>query len=58
MIVFSLQPKGTTPDVTWSMTGQYAYIAKVIGVVVNMDKMIGGEFDKGLSELKAIAERL
>jgi hypothetical protein len=28
------------------------------GVVVNMDKMIGGEFDKGLSELKAIAERL
>lgn len=56
--MFSLQPKGTTPDVTWSMTGQYAYIAKVIGVVVNMDKMIGGEFDKGLSELKAIAERL
>jgi hypothetical protein len=40
------------------LEAQYAYIAKVIGVAVKMDKMIGGEFDKGLSELKAIAERL
>jgi hypothetical protein len=40
------------------LEAQYAYIAKVIGVVVTMDKTIGGEFDKGLSELKAIAERL
>ncbi len=57
-IVFALQPNGAATDVTWSMTGQYAYIARVIGVVVNMDKMIGGEFDKGLSDLKALAEKL
>jgi len=28
-----------------------------MGVVFSMDKMVGGEFEKGLADLKAIAER-
>jgi carbon monoxide dehydrogenase subunit G len=53
-IVFSLEPKGSTTDVNWTMTGDYPYIAKVMGVIFNMDKMIGGEFDRGLADLKSL----
>jgi uncharacterized protein YndB with AHSA1/START domain len=60
-IVFALQPQaqGTnvTTNVTWSMTGAYPYIAKVMCVFFSMDRMIGGEFDKGLADLKAMAEK-
>ena len=56
-VVFALQQAGEATEVTWTMTGPYAFIARVIGVVVSMDRMIGGEFEKGLAELKALAER-
>jgi hypothetical protein len=54
---FTLQPKGDSTDVTWSMHGPNAYISKVITVFVSMDKMIGKEFETGLANLKTIAER-
>ena len=58
VILFALQPaSSTTTDVTWSMTGKCAFFARVFGVVFNMDKMIGGTFDKGLADLKAMAEQ-
>ena len=57
LVLFTLGPKGDATQVTWSMSGQSAYIAKVIGVVISMDKMVGGEFEKGLADLKAMAER-
>ena len=41
---FTLDPKGDSTNVTWSMYGPSAYIAKVIGVFASMDKMIGKEF--------------
>jgi uncharacterized protein YndB with AHSA1/START domain len=60
-IVFALQPQAQganqTTNVTWSMTGALHYIAKVICTFVSMDRMIGGEFDKGLGDLKAMAEK-
>jgi len=34
----------------------YPYINRVFGTIFNMDKMIGGSFDKGLADLKALAE--
>jgi hypothetical protein len=39
------------------MTGPYPYLNRVLGTVFNMDKMIGSEFEKGLAELKVIAEK-
>jgi hypothetical protein len=39
------------------MTGTCPYIAKVIQVFLSMDRMIGGEFEKGLADLKAMAEK-
>jgi uncharacterized protein YndB with AHSA1/START domain len=60
-IVFALQPQAqesnVTTNVTWSMTGEYPYIAKVMCVFFSMDRMIGGEFEKGLADLKAMVEK-
>jgi hypothetical protein len=36
--------------------GPSAYIAKVMGVFVSMDKMIGTDFETGLANLKTVAE--
>lgn len=56
-IVFALQPQSGGTDVSWAMSGEYNYISKVICVFVNMDRMIGGEFEKGLADLKVMAEK-
>jgi hypothetical protein len=60
-IVFALRPAADATDVktdvTWTMTGHYSYVAKVMGVVFNMDKMVGGEFEKGLADLRTLVEK-
>jgi hypothetical protein len=55
-IRFSLVPTGTVTKVTWAMSGPWPYIHRVIGTVINTDKMVGREFERGLRDLKAIAE--
>jgi uncharacterized protein YndB with AHSA1/START domain len=55
-VVFDLQPQAQTTTVTWTMTGPYPYVNRVFGTIFNMDKMIGSSFDKGLADLKALAE--
>ena len=57
VVEFTLEPAGSTTNVTWTMRGEQPYIAKVISVVVDMDKMVGKDFEKGLADLKAAAER-
>jgi hypothetical protein len=54
---FTLQPKGGTTSVTWAMHGPSPYISKLIGIFFNIDRMIGKDFEAGLANLKAIAER-
>jgi carbon monoxide dehydrogenase subunit G len=56
-VVFTIEPKGDLTNVTWAMNGRCAYIAKVIGIFVSMDKMIGDDFEAGLASLKAVAEK-
>jgi hypothetical protein len=53
---FLLDPKGDSTNVTWAMHGPTPYMAKVMHVFFNMDKMIGKEFEAGLANLKTIAE--
>jgi hypothetical protein len=57
IVEFTLQPVGPRTIVTWAMSGRSAYLARVLGVICNMDKMCGAAFDKGLAELAALAER-
>ena len=55
-VEFMLEPKANATDVTWSMFGPNPYMMKVMGVFVDMDKMIGKDFEKGLASLKTVAE--
>jgi uncharacterized protein YndB with AHSA1/START domain len=54
---FALVPQGGTTTVTWSMDGPSPYLGKLIGVFVNMDTMIGKDFETGLANLKTAAEK-
>jgi len=56
-VVFSLEPQGESTLVTWAMQGPVPFIAKVVHVVFNMDKMVGKDFEIGLANLKALSER-
>ncbi|MCC2675068.1 MAG: hypothetical protein K0R58_2015 [Ramlibacter sp.] len=56
-VQFILQPRGTATDVTWRMEGESPFIGKLIGVFMNMDRMVGGQFESGLADLKQRAER-
>jgi hypothetical protein len=54
---FVLEPKGDSTNVTWTMRGPSPYIAKLMSVFFSMDSMIGKDFEAGLANLKAAAER-
>jgi uncharacterized protein YndB with AHSA1/START domain len=53
---FNFKPEGSQTVVTWSMAGRKASVPKAIGLFLSMDKMIGGEFEKGLASLKSMTE--
>ena len=53
---FTLQPRETGTLVTWTLTGPKTLMLKVMGVFMSMDKMLGGDFEKGLANLKAEVE--
>ena len=57
IVEFIIAPKGDATEVTWAMHGPSPYLGKVIGLVFNMDSMIGRDFEAGLANLKARAER-
>lgn len=54
---FTMTPEGDGTRVNWTMTGPSPYVSKVMTVFVSMDKMIGKDFEKGLTNLKAAAEQ-
>ncbi len=56
-VEFSLEPRGAATQVTWTMRGPVPYISKIIHMFVDIDRMVGGDFETGLASLKAIAEK-
>jgi hypothetical protein len=54
---FTAVPQGDGTSVTWAMYGPSPYMAKVMQTVMNMDKMIGSDFEAGLQNLKTVAEK-
>ena len=54
---FTIDPQGDNTTVTWAMYGPSSFIFKVMGMFMNMDKMIGDDFAAGLANLKAVAEK-
>jgi uncharacterized protein YndB with AHSA1/START domain len=55
-VEFTLDRSGGGTNVTWTMQGRQPYMAKVMGLFVDCDKMCGGLFEEGLAKLKALAE--
>ena len=53
---FTFKAEGDRTAVTWSMFGHNNFIGKAVCLVMNMDKTLGGEFDKGLAAMKSVAE--
>jgi carbon monoxide dehydrogenase subunit G len=54
---FTLEPTGASTKVTWSMHGTNLYIMKLISVFKNMDSVAGKHFERGLDNLKTVAEQ-
>src|SRR5260221_14652047 len=46
---FTFQPQGGQTQVTWSMTGHNNFMGKAMGLVMNCDKMVGGQFEQGFA---------
>lgn len=53
---FTMQPTENQTVVTWTMTGKNNFVAKAFSLFMDCDKMVGPDFEKGLANLKALAE--
>jgi hypothetical protein len=53
---FTFTSWGDQTAVTWSMSGRQNFMAKAFCMFMSMDKMVGGEFEKGLAQMKSVAE--
>lgn len=49
---FTLQPVAGGTNVTWAMRGPAPFMTKLIGSFINMDRMVGKDFEAGLAKLK------
>jgi len=54
---FALQPRGDATDVTWTMNGKNNFMGKLMCVFINMDRLVGKDFETGLANLKAATEK-
>ncbi len=53
---FTFKPEDEQTVVTWTMTGQNNFVGRMFCTLMNMQKQLAGEFDKGLAAMKQIAE--
>jgi len=57
VVEFLLQPEGDATRIRWVMNGPLPFGAKLMHVFVDMDRMIGKDFEAGLAQLKSLAEK-
>ncbi len=56
-VTFSLAPSHGGTQVTWSMRGTNGFLGKAMSLVIDCDKLVGGQFATGLAQLKAVSEK-
>jgi hypothetical protein len=54
---FTMLPQGDATNVTWLMHGPSPFMGKIMHVFINMDRMIGKDFEIGLANLKRLTEK-
>jgi hypothetical protein len=52
-----VEANGDSTNVTWAIHGPSPYMSKVMGIFLNMDRMIGKDFETGLAALKTVTEK-
>lgn len=57
IVEYSIKPNGSSTDVTWSMLGTNTYVGKIVCIFINVDKMVGTDFEAGLANLKTLVEK-
>jgi hypothetical protein len=50
-------PQGDATNLTWLMHGPASFMSKVMQVFINLDNMIGKDFEIGLANLKRLTEK-
>jgi len=55
-VTFSFDATTDGTKVTWAMDGHNGFMGKAFALLMNMDKTVGGDFERGLVGLKAVAE--
>jgi hypothetical protein len=53
---FTVAPAGSQAEVTWEMVGQNDFAGKAMGLFMDMDALVGADFEKGLASMKQLAE--
>lgn len=53
---FTFNDENNQTTVTWTMYGKNNFKSKVIGLIMNCEKMVGGQFEQGLAALKSVVE--
>ncbi|MFO0596650.1 MAG: SRPBCC family protein [Myxococcaceae bacterium] len=54
---FTFAKDGEGSKVTWQMEGKNNFGSKLFGLFMNMDKLVGGDFEKGLAAMKTVSEK-
>ena len=55
--VFTIEPAaGGNVTVTWAIHGNHTFVSKAFTMFVPMDRLVGGEFERGLAKLKTLSE--
>ena len=54
---FTLRPQGDAINLTWFMHGPAPFMSKLMQVFMNIDNMVGKDFEVGLADLKRLAEK-
>jgi hypothetical protein len=57
VVEYIFTPQGNATAMTWAMHGPMPLLSKVICVFMNFDRMVGTDMERGLKDLKALAER-
>jgi uncharacterized protein YndB with AHSA1/START domain len=54
---FTMDPHAGATKVVWAMRGSMPFVAKVMSLFLNMDRLVGKDFESGLANIKLIVEK-
>ena len=54
---FTMLPQGDATNLTWTMVGPAPFMSRLMQVFINLDHMIGKDFEAGLASLKKLTEK-